>query len=126
MRIVRSANQLVFVTVCFIAVVLSLGITGCEKQTSHGGKPGTKLVRWCTGGPYGYCESWKEMDLADPAPPGPNPPYEAIALRQTDCSLTRYILDATFAVQTAFTIPKYEEQIHQSSGLSTIPDAFKN
>lgn len=126
MRIVRSANWLVVIALCFIAGALSLGITGCEKQTSRGGKPGTKLVRWCTGGPYGYCESWIEMDLADPAPPGPNPPYSAIALRQSDCSLTRYILDATFAVQTAFTIPKYEEQLHELSGLSTTRDVFKN
>ena len=118
-----------------LALMSVMAITGCRQTSNLPG--GQKIVHYCfpalnsvlNGEPTianTDCTAWEDASDADPAPAGPNPPYEAVAVRQDDCSLTRFILDPTFAIQPAFTIPNYQDELHKVSGLITTPDQFKN
>jgi VCBS repeat protein len=112
-----------FSSVSLIAATLLVTFlaTGCEKQSQYVG--GYKYVRYCFAD---GCNAWKQSDEYDPAPPGPNPPYLSVAIRQANCSLTRDILDSNYTVQTAYTITNYQDFLHTSSGSTTTPDQFKN
>jgi Big-like domain-containing protein/VCBS repeat protein len=111
-------------TVLVLTIISLLSITNCRQVSQL--PNGEKVARYCFFFTADSCTNWEEAPMSDPAPAGPNPPYEAVAVRQGDCSLTRFILDNTFAIQPAFTIPNYQDQLHQNSGLTTTPDQFKN
>ena len=107
-----------------LAILCLLSMTACKQVSTN--KDGRKTARFCDPLATDECTKWEEVPDSDPAPAGPNPPYEAVAIRQDDCSLTRFILDPTFVVQPAFTIPNYQDDLHKLSGLTTTPDQFKN
>jgi hypothetical protein len=116
-----------------LLLLATFWVSGCatdghEETASNDGT--TKQRRWChpesDDSEKDVCGEWSSVAAADPAPPGPTPPYTAGALRQDDCSLTREILDANFVIQAPFTIPNYQDVLHQASGLTTTPDQFKN
>jgi Bacterial Ig-like domain (group 3)/FG-GAP-like repeat len=122
-----TRRRTVFGGIFFVLAVMSLmSITGCKQSSSLHDNSGRKLVRYCVFFTADSCTDWQETSDSDPAPAGPNPPYAAVAVRQDDCSLTRFILDNASAIQPAFTIPNYQDQLHQNSGLTTTPNQFKN
>ena len=113
-------------TFCVVAIMSLISMTACKQSSSLHDNSANKLVRYCFFITADSCTNWQETNMSDPAPAGPNPPYVAVAVRQDDCSLTRFILDDTSAIQPAFTIPNYQDQLHQNSALTTTSDQFKN
>jgi Bacterial Ig-like domain (group 3)/FG-GAP-like repeat len=107
-----------------LAIMSVMSTTGCRQVSNL--PDGQKIARYCFFVATDACTDWQEVPNSDPAPSGPNPPYVAVAVRQDDCSLTRFILDPTFAIQPAFTIPNYQDELHKNAGLTTTPDQFKN
>jgi hypothetical protein len=64
----------------------------------------------------------------DPAaqnmPPVPSVPYNAVLVRQSDCSVTRLVFDAKKALLSSY--PNYQDFVHQALGLSSTADQFKS
>ena len=66
------------------------------------------------------------FELIDPAsqnaPPVPTVPYRALLVRQTDCSVTRLVFDASNNLLSSY--PNYQDYLHQVVGLSSVADQF--
>src|SRR5665213_3571591 len=66
------------------------------------------------------------FELIDPAsqnaPPVPAVPYRALLVRQTDCSVTRLVFDASNNLLSSY--PNYQDYLHQIVGLSSVADQF--
>ncbi len=131
---VKSHAILVLAILCFVIAACFQG--GCggisNKPQDVTIKPGQKRSLECRlsvlslllGSPIQDCD-WEAVPLADPPPAPPGLPYYAAAVRQADCSLTRFVLDATFNLQSQFTVANYQDFLHQAARLTTVPDQFK-
>src|ERR1700690_4474106 len=136
----KSCGYLIVFGLLLAIALLSLeGCTDVVTKTGSDKTHGLKFVEKCTAelltafGPNGPDPSGPSlfdcvtftMPIDDPAPPGPNPPYSAVLIRQSDCSITRLVLDGNLNIEPSSTIPNYEPLLHKAVKPSTTANQFK-
>jgi hypothetical protein len=136
----KSCGYLIVFGLLLAIALLSLeGCTAVVTKTGSDKTHGLKFVEKCTAelltafgpnGPDPYGPSLFDcvtftMQIDDPAPPGPNPPYSAVLIRQPDCSITRLVLDGNLNIEPSSTIPNYESLLHNAVKSSTTANQFK-